>query len=305
MDSIILLERMSVLFIMVVIGIVSYRKGILDDQACGKITTLIVNILNPMIIISGVLGANIEEDTQITGNLFLVILMYILLIVLSYLYVRLRRFEKKQSRFYQLMMIFSNVGFIGIPLVKGIYGEKYIIYLVFYILVFNILAYTLGIYLASKSSDKEADYSWKNIFNMGFLACLISLAIFIFQIPVAEPIKDACKYMGDASIPLSMFIIGASVAKMSFRELFLNRQRYEFMIVKMLIIPFICVLIARQLPVAKEILGIFMLCVSMPCASIAGMLAQEYGGRGTEGNHLIAFTTVFSLVTVPVISLLL
>ncbi len=305
MNSIILLQRMTVLFLMILVGVISYRKGVLDDISCAKITTLIVNVLNPMIIISGVLDTNIEKDIHIMDNLLLVVMMYALLITLSYLYVKLRRFEIKQARFYQLMMIFNNVGFIGIPLVRGLYGEKYIIYLVFYILVFNLLAYTLGIYLASKSSDKEADYSWKNIINMGFLACLLSLLIFIFRIPVAAPIKDACKYLGDASIPLSMLIIGASVARMSLRELFLQRQLYEFMFVKMLLIPSICVLIVKQLPVADEILGIFLLCVSMPCASIAGMLAQEYGGRGTEGNHLIAFTTVFSLLTVPIISLLL
>lgn len=305
MNSAILLQRMLVLFIMVVIGIYSYKKNIIDDQACRKITSLIVNVLNPMLIISGVLGEKMNGDKMIFHNILVVILMYTLLIVLSFLYVKLRRYELKKAKFYQLMLIFNNVGFIGIPLVKGIYGDEYIIYLVFYILVFNIIVYTLGIYLASKTADKKADYSWKSLFNVGLLACIVSLIIFIFQIPVMEPIQDAFKYMGDAAIPLSMIIIGSSVAKMSLKELFLNREHYTFMIVKMLIFPTICVLIARQLPISKELLGIFMLCVSMPCASISGMLAEEYGGKGTESNRLIAFTTMFSLITVPIISLLI
>lgn len=303
MDSTILLERMFVLFIMAVIGIFCYKKNILDDGACKKITSLIVNILNPMIIVSGVIGQKMEGGKLILQNIFLVILMYTLLIVMSYIYVKVRKYDSKKAKFHQLMLIFNNVGFIGIPLVKGVYGDEYLIYLVFYILAFNIIVYSLGIYLASKSSDKEAEYSWKTILNMGLLACLVSLIIFIFQIQVPVPVADACKYMGDAGIPLSMFIIGCSVAKMSLKDLFLNLEHYVFMIVKMLIIPLICVLIARQLPVKRELLGIFMLCVSMPCANISGMLAEEYGGKGTESNQLIAFTTLFSLITVPILAL--
>ena len=306
MDSLILLQQMLVLCAMMAIGFAAFKAKILNQGGYQNIASMIVKILNPFIIVSGVLSKKSDISGEaVWQNLILVLVLYGMLTAVSYLYVKIRRFPKREQRMYQLMLIFSNVGFMGIPLVRAMYGNEYVIFVAFYILGYNVLAYTYGIYLASGMSDRAVKFDIRKLLNPGTIASVAAILIFAFKIPVSAPVASLCEYMGNAAIPLSMMMIGVSLARLDLKKAFQGAENYIFLMVKMLAIPILAVLIVRQLPFNTRILGIFCITASMPVGGMVGMMAEEYGGNGEgeECNKAIAMTTILSAVTVPLVSL--
>ncbi|MGX8728132.1 MAG: AEC family transporter, partial [Lachnospiraceae bacterium] len=151
-----LFRQMLVLFAMMAAGFLAFRLGVFGKTGQKEISALIVRVLNPFLMISSVLSNTGEVDGPVLlQNLAMVGMYFAFLIAASFLYVRLRRFSRRDRCLQQLMLTLSNLGFLGIPVVRAVYGPQYVIYLVFYIMLFNVLAYTYGIYLASGLSAEK------------------------------------------------------------------------------------------------------------------------------------------------------
>ena len=108
-------------------------------------------------------------------------------------------------------------------------------YVSFYILIYNILLYTYGIHLISGGKKEKTDF--KKLMNPGVAACLVSVVVFAGNIPAAESVKSFTGYMGNAAIPMSMMLIGASIAQANLKELLGEAKIYAFLAIKLLIIP--------------------------------------------------------------------
>ena len=304
MNTLILFQQLLVLSAMIAAGFLAFRLHWIDQPTASKASTLVVKIFNPMMIISSTIGRNSGNAGKLLVQNFLLSLIYFaVLTAAGFIYVKYRRFDKSSSNLHMLVTVFSNLGFMGIPLVKALYGDDYIIYLVFYLMVFNVLAYTFGIRLAVGIADGSARFRPAMIFNTGMASCIISVLLFVLKVPVAAPVASFCSYMGNTAIPLSMMIIGVSLAQTDLKDLF-DPSNYRYIFFKMLLLPAVCSLLIRFFPVEEHLRTLFCLMVSMPAASLSGMLAEEYAGRGHECNRLVILTTVVSVITIPLVSLI-
>lgn len=154
MNTQIILAQMLMLFAMMLTGYVIWKKDWFDESAYQKLSRIVVNILNPLLVINGVAGKDADGDTRlILLNLGFVVIFYLLLILAGILFVWILRPVKAQRRLYRLMTIFPNVGFMGIPVITGIFGNETMIYIVFYMLGYNLLLYTYGLVLARKAAE--------------------------------------------------------------------------------------------------------------------------------------------------------
>lgn len=301
-----IVQQMLVLFFLMLTGFICYKKGFVDKAGYKSISSIIVNVLNPLLIISGVLNEKIiYSKSIIEENILLVIILFSISIVLSWIYTKFFNISKEEKNSYRLMFIFSNLGFMGIPLVSELYGANAIIFVAFYILGFNILIYTYGIYLASKDNKKSDTYfHWKKMINPGMAACLIAIIIFSLKIKLPKCVTSFVSYMGSASVAFAMMSIGMSLATKDLKKIFMNTKLLCFSIVRMLIVPIICVLIMKNFSFHKEALGIFTLMIAMPVGSIVTLIEKEYGGRDSSlTSSGIAETTLFSIITIPIVAL--
>ncbi len=305
MDTFVVLQQMLILLAMMAIGYVSYRKDWLDRNAYAKLSRIVVNILNPLIIINGVMERdNGENGEKILLNLGFIAFYFTILILTSFLVVRLLKVEKRHGHLFRMMMVFSNVGFMAIPLISSIYGEKSVFYVSFYILGFNLLLYTYGIRLISGKADgKKEKLRLGKLMNPGVAACLVSIVIFVWRVPVADSVKSFVGYMGNAAIPMSMMLIGASIAQADIRELVSDLKIYGLLGIKLLALPIAAALLLRNSGLPNELTGIFIFMLGMPVASIVVPLAAEYGADETCCTRGTVLSTLFSIITIPLISL--
>lgn len=309
MNIFIVIQQMLVLLVMMLVGYVTFRLSWLDDHSYGKVSKIVVNILNPCIMIDGVLGKEVHmERSMLLQTLVLMLLYYALLILLSRPVASLLRVRGGQRNLYRLMLIFSNVGFMGIPVISSIYGQESIILISFYMLGYNLLLYTYGIFLASGSGEEKKEKEkgqWKRLLNPGVAACILALVIFISGVSVPESVCTFFDYMGTSVVPLSMMLIGASVAQGGKKEFFLDGKMYLFMLIKMLIIPIAAALILRLVNLPAVVEGVFILMLAMPVGSIVVMLAKECGADDLECTKGSILTTLLSVITIPIVSLFL
>ena len=312
MNMFVVIQQMLVLLVMMLIGYIVFRIKWLDANAFGKMSKIVVNVLNPCLMINGVLGkaVNLKGD-MLFQTLVLVVVYYGALILLSIPVASILRVKKKHYNLYRLMLIFSNVGFMGIPVVTSIYGKEAMLLIAFYNLGYNLLLYTYGIYLAStggepgEKAETAKDAGWKKLLNLGVASCLISIIIFLSGVTMPDSVCTFFDYVGNAAVPLSMILIGASVAQGGKKEFFLDRKMYVFMAVKMLAIPVAAALLMRLLPWPAMVEGVFILMLAMPVGSIVVMLAAESGADEIECTKGSILTTLLSVLTIPIVSVFL
>lgn len=310
MNTFIVIQQMLVLFALMVVGYACYKISWLDKNAYGKLSKIVVNVMNPMLIINGVLNKNTGDDyRKVLVNLSLVVIYFAALVFLSFLIVRVLKIGKPSESLYRLMLIFSNVGFIAIPVITSVYGEGVVLYIAFYILGYNILLYTYGLHLVEVSVDgnekKEKGKTYKKIINSGVIACLAAILIFATGIRVPSSVETFVSYLGEPAVPLSMILIGASMAQQDLKKLFTDVKMYLFLFIRLLLIPVAAALIVREFNLDMQIAGTFILMLAMPIGSIVVLLAADRGADETCCIKGSILSTLFSVVTIPIVSLLL
>ena len=145
-NSWIIFQKLLVLFGFMFIGYLSYKKQWITDHTESQLSGLVLNIFNPALIISGVVGSSENGNwTMVLTNLLLAVILFAILILISPLFVRILRIPKNQRNIYSVMLIFSNLGFMGIPIIEELYGKGAIFYVVLYSFVYSIIFYSYGI----------------------------------------------------------------------------------------------------------------------------------------------------------------
>lgn len=308
MNAGIIAVQMLVLGLMMAVGYMAFRVGFVSEEGGKNLSTLIVNIFNPCLVIAGVLNKEIVYGMDmVLENVALVFLFFILLIVLSKIFTRFMRLEPVEVNSYRMMMIFPNLGFMGIPLVRSTYGEEAVIFVAFYIVGYNLLVYSYGIILAMgehQEKQEKTELPWKKLCNIGMAACILAVVIFAFHIKVPTIAADFISTMGNAAVPLSMLAVGITIAQSDLKTVFTDRKQWMFIFISMILIPILCIPFLKLLPIDPVSYGIFLLLIAMPVGSVVTMVEKEYGA--TEGRisaKAIAFSSMVSVFTIPFVIL--
>lgn len=312
MSIFVVVQQMMVLLAMMMIGFIAFKLDWLDDNSCSKLSKIVVNVCNPCLVINGVLGKEAQlKGEMLFQTLLLVFLYFAVLVLFSGPVAFLLRVEKRHYNLYRLMMTFSNVGFMGIPVISSIYGKEATLLIAFYILAYNLLLYTYGVYLAGNNGTEEGDKKakksgqWKKLISPGVVGCVLAIVIFVSGVTMPSSVCTFFDYVGNVAVPFSMILIGASVAQDGKKEFFLDRKMYAFLVIKLLIMPIAAALLLRLLPWPAMVEGVFVLMFAMPIGAIVVMLASEGGGDTIECTKGIILTTLLSVVTIPIVSMFL
>jgi len=296
-------SQMLIFFALIMVGVACSRKNLVSEENAHSISKLIVNVFNPAIIFSSVLGNNQNKE----GNfIFLIVMiavvMFATFIIIASIGSKFFTKDKDDIKVYKLMTVFSNVGFIGIPLVDSLYGSSAVFYVAIFILIYNILIYTYGISVLQGDTGKKLSFSnLKNVVNMGTLSCCVTLVVFGFNIPIHPVVQTTVTYLGNVATPLSMMSIGFSLGRANIFSIFNDKKLYLFTFIKLIIIPAIGVLILRRLNLPVQVLGVSAVMLSMPIGNLPVMLANQYGVNSESCAKGIIITTLFSVITVPLI----
>lgn len=302
-----LLQQMIIMFLLMSVGFVGSKIGMITEETSKRLSAIVVNIANPaMILVSGISDERME-GRELLSLTVVILAIYAVLLLLAYLLPVLLRVDPKSRGVYQAMTVFSNIGFMGYPIIAALYGSSAILYGALYSIPFNILIYTFGVSALRKKENgaEKKKLSLKEVLNIGVITSIISLILYLWQIRVPGFLTDTLSYLGNLTAPLSMMVIGASMTSISLRELFTDVRLLLFSLIKLLLIPVLGMLLIRQVVTNEVICGVFMIMLTTPVGSMTAMLAQEYDGDYETASRGVTLTTLLSVITMPVVSLLL
>lgn len=296
----VLLQQMGILFVYMMIGYVACKKEYFDQEFGKKLSWLVVNVANPMLAISAVVNNEeqiAKKDFYVT--VLLAICFYAFFLSLAQILPRLIGVQKSDIGVYKMMTTFNNIGFMGFPVIAAAYGNGALIYAVPFSIMFNILCYTWGIQTLCGGGEKG---NWKRIINIGTISGIISIVLFFMQIPVPKMICSLSAGLSNLTGPLSMLVIGISIAAMELKDLFTDVKLLKFALIKLLAVPVAAMLLVCQVIDNRLICEVFLVMMATPAASMCAMLSQQYGGDYELAAKGVALTTILSVVTMPIVS---
>lgn len=306
------LQQMLVLFIIMMIGFIAYKKNIITDETSKKLSAIVVNISNPALILSSVTGNATVTGAELVETMLVAIGMYVFLIAVAALVPVIIKAPARDRGTYRVMTIFGNVGFMGFPIISSLYGGGALLYASLFLLPYNILIYTYGVWEMCKSSGegsgavkKSGRESIKQIFNIGVIFCIIAVVVYALGIKFPAWVNTTVSMLSSTTAPLSMMVIGASFATMNFKKVFLNVRTWVFSALRLLVIPVLGTFLVSLVTDNPSIIGVTMVMLGVPVGSMTAMLAQEYGGDYALSSETVAMTTLLSVVTFPIVSMVM
>lgn len=298
-----LLKQMCVLFAIMLIGLYAYKKNIIDDASCKKLSSIVINIANPALVLSSITGESRIPKGDFFKTFLLVIAVYAALLLLAKLVPMILHVDKTQQGVYKAMIVFSNIGFMGFPVISAVYGADALLYASLFMIPYNVLIYTYGIHAMLRSDQKKGlREQLKSIFNVGTIFCCIAIALYLFDVYIPEVPAKIIDTLGGLTAPLSMMVIGASFATMNMRELFTDGKLIVFSVIKLLIIPLAGLFVLHFIITDPKMYGVLLVMLATPVGSMTAMLAQQYDGNYSLASKGVAITTILSIATMPLVS---
>lgn len=309
MDVLVIFQTMIKLLLILVLGFALNKAHLLDAEANQTLSNLIVTVTTPMLIISSVYGL----DESVSRLSILPVLlggfgMYIALILFGELAARLPIFKKENRGENACMMVFSNNGFMGIPVLQSIYGTGSIFYNSILNFPYNLFIYTYAV--LRLGSGKTADGSrpkldFRAILTPGFLMAILALFLFLTGLPLPQVVIDTCDMVGGITSPLSMLVLGSTVAMYPLKESLKDFRCYIFAAFRLFVIPLLILGVCRLLHIDSFYTGVAVLSGAMPVGSMVLMMCSRCGGNTEVVSRNILVSTVLSVITIPIIAAVL
>ncbi len=284
------------LFLMMLTGFVAARAGVITPEFRKRLSTLTLNTASPCIILSSVLESE-GIPVSMTTVLLVAAFFYALMIALSMLLTRLSRAPKSQRPLDQLMLVFTNVGFMGSPVVDALYGPAGVAMVAMFILLFNLIFFSYGVLLISGGGKLNL----RALCNACIFAALGALVLSLTGWHLPAPIETTLSAIGAMNTPLAMMIIGASLAHSDIRAALTNPRLYRISALRMFVMPLVVLLIMRLLPIDPMLAGVAVAMAAMPVAGNCGMISDIYLPNDMTASHAVIISTLLSAVSLPVI----
>ena len=289
------------LFFLLVLGFVLFKCHIFDEYTNKKISALIVNVASPMLIISSIAGVEGSNKSIVFLMIGAGILMYIGFIILGKIINRLFPFPKKDWPVYECMVVFANTGFMGYPVLLDVFGQEAVFYASLIHMAFNFFVYTYAIMCLTKGDDSEFKLNFKQLLTPGIILIFVGIFIYLFDIQLPSVLMDTINSVGSLTAPLSMMMIGSSLAVYPIKNSFTDWRSYVFAFVRLMIVPFVTMIMCRLLHIDAYYANITIITNAMPVGSMVLMLATQYNANVKIVTRNIVVSTLLSVITIPIV----
>lgn len=304
MSTPVVMTQMVIFFVIIFSGYLLTKRKIVDMVGSRQLSAVVSNVCNPALL----LASAFNEDNKATNQDVLLIAaialgIYLLWFLIGNMMGPVLRVPKEERDYYRLMVMFGNTGFIGIPLVTALIGQAYVIYVAVFNLFFNAFIYTYGMYLIARQTGERESVSWKVVVNPGTVASILAVLIFWFKIPVPTVAIQCVQHMGNATTFLALFIVGVSLAQVSFKEIFSETRLYPFVLVRFVLLPIMIAQVVKLFVSDQKTLAVIVIMCAVPVANMPLMLAREKGLEADVLSKGILLTTLLSILTLPIITM--
>ena len=309
-DALIIMLKNVIVFVALAIpGYLLIKTKLLKKEQSGALSMLLMYVGMPFLIFSSTIN-NITINTELLATIGIVLgIGVVYTFAMFFVSKPLTKMEREQKTqgMMRFSSVFSNNGFLGIPLAMAVFGTGSMALMVVIILniVTNVLMYTLGIYLIS--GDRKAISLKKAFLNPVLIAFVIGIIANLLNVKGYVPeVATYSTHFSNLVTPISMTILGMKMGGVKFLELFKSWKTYYVSALKLVVFPMIIVAIVFVLNQVTAIitpdmvLGV-LIAFAMPTAGLASTFSDNFGGDTENAVAFTLGTTVLSIVTIPLL----
>ncbi len=302
----VIFQQMGIFFIVMVIGYFAGRCGRISSETGRQLSWLVVNVANPaMILESGSSPPGSVSGGGLLTALLTAVLTFAFLILCAYAVPALLKVPAGRRRIYRLMTVFSNIGFIGLPILSAAFGKESLLYGSLFIIVYNLLIYTYGRALMEKQgSRKNPREKIRQICNIGVFAALGALALAAARVQLPPFAGTVLSMLSSLTAPLSMLVVGASIGGMKLSELFTDRKILLLCVLKLLVLPALGMAVVDRFVPIRALQATCLVMLATPIGSMTVMFAKDYGNEPETASKAVAVSSMLAVVTLPLLSMI-
>lgn len=290
-----LLNLQGQMFILMIAGYI-LRKTVLPKEAKGVLTDLLLSLVLPCNIVN---SFRMEFTFDMLRKFGAVLGIACLIQVAAYTLSRVL-YKGKPHDMRMVMRygtIISNSGFLGLPVVEGVFGSIGMMYGSVFIVPMRIMMWTSGIACFSNESDLK-----KSIKKVAVHPCIIAVYFGLFllfsQMALPVVLDKTIRGIGGCTTTLSMLVIGLILAESDFHH-FVSKPMLEVIGVRLIVMPLIALGLARLFGLETILTGVAVVLTAMPIGSSSAMLAAKYKGDYEFASKCVVISTILSIATIP------
>ena len=292
-------EQLVMLLCMTGVGYLMRRRRVMTTPVIKGVNALLLQVAWPCMI----LMTTQKPCTDEAVRRFLVVMCVtamILAVASLVMYQAARHWNKAVcAPVFSLLAFMPNAGFVGMPIIKAVYGDTGVLYLAAFLVGFNLVVWTIGVFLFSGVSLR----SLRNVLNPGFVSSLVGTALFLLRISLPAPLLSAVNQLGSLTTPLAMLLLGARLDQFSW-PLPKKPILWISCAIKLLVIPLLTFALMRLFHMDSVLTGVCVMSMAMPAASVAQLLAEKNNGDIQLAVAGVSFSMLLCLVTIPLIMLI-
>jgi predicted permease len=297
--------QIFVLFSLIVLGYIIKKLDVVSSAINKEIGSFVLNVALPAFIVTSMdfpFSVEVLKDSA-----FLIVISFSVYggsILLSKLYSKLTKTQGQSRDVMEYVIIFSNTGYMGYPVIYELFGEKGVFYAAIYNMSFNILVWSYGVHLL-KSKDQKIRVPFmtrlRKIFNPGLVALLIGYTLFLTGFEIPGPLRTMLTMVGSTTTPLSMMFIGFILTEVRLKDAFFNWHMWAISGLRLVLIPVLTFFVLSALGFEGLTLYIPVVISAMPAAANTAIFSSQLGSDYRLGSLLIFASTLLSVGTIPLL----
>lgn len=308
MDFTALNTVVATLAVIMAVGFICRKAGIIDDVASKKLSALILKVGQPAMIINALSKAEYSnENLKIAGIMVVAgFVFHLVMFLLAHCAALPLKKVPDEQKITELSLIFANSAFIGFPIFEALLGPQGLFLASFLTISFNVLFWTLGLGIFARGRDDIKITIKKVLLNFGTVPCVIGFALYLLKHPaigfeMPKFLGDSLQYLNNLCTPISVLIIGSLIATQSVKKMVCSWKIYYVNLVRLIVLPIIIALICKICHVPELYAIFFSAAAALPIASSVTMLSETYNLDAGYSSLCVGTTSLISVLTLPLI----
>lgn len=298
MNAKVVFYEVLILFIIMAAGFIAAKTKILGEESKKQLSSFIINITLPVVIL---MSSQMEFTKEKITNSFWLLGMAVCMFAISIgiAAILYRKSGSDKEKVLKFSTVFSNSAYMGFPVLYALLGSEGIFYGSVFLLPFNVFLWTYGVLIFKKHTGFKQ--SLKEILSPSMIAVIVTFVFLGFKVRIPYPVNDGLNIIGGLTTPLSMIVIGGTLATVKFRTLISDKWIYIVSALRLLVLPAMAYGMFFLFSPPEMSLTILVLLVGMPCAAATTIFAQQYGGNTKLASGVVSFSTLLSIGTIPLL----
>jgi predicted permease len=297
-----LVSQVLILFILMGVGFACDKFGILTPRGVKQLSRVLLTIVTPCVLLSA-FQTPFDSKKAIGLAIAFAAAFCCHLIPMGIGLLVYKNKERRRAVILKAAIIYSNCGFMGIPLLQAVLGNDGVFYGSAFIAVMNLLIWTHGVFLYT--GKRNIHTVKKALLNPGVLGVAAGILLFVFSVKLPNVIATPIQYLANLNTPVAMLVIGTYMVRANLKTLFADRDVYLAAALRLIVTPLIAVAALKLLHIDPVVATAMVICSAAPTAANTAIFAGMYNADTELASKMVTATTVLSILTMPVMILLI